>query len=319
MWLTTASVADATHRRHGTVSTTPHRRPSGTMEHVDRAELAAVLRTARARVTPADVGLPAGARRQVPGLRREEVAQLAGVGIDYVIRLEQGRGPRPSAQVLGALTRALQLSSADRDLVFRLAGATPPQAGRVPMLVRPSVLRLLDRMADLPALVLSAKSDVLAWNPLAAALFGDFSKVPLARRNLIRHRFLRDGPGFTTARQDMDTAAGCVGLLRAAQSRYPDDPDLARLVADLRAGSQRFETLWQTGRSGSLRSGKVTVEHPELGPLTLDRDVLVVPEADQVVMVCSAEDSSALDLLRVTGLERFTASAGAPPPVPPTY
>jgi transcriptional regulator with XRE-family HTH domain len=280
------------------------------MACVDRAELAAVLRTARARVKPADVGLPAGPRRQVPGLRREEVAQLAGLGVDYVVRLEQGRGPRPSTQVLSALARALRLSDDDRDTLFRLAGSAPPQAGRVPMLVRPSVLRLLDRMSDLPALVLSAKSDVLAWNPLAAALFGDFSELPPARRNLIRQRFLGAGLGRITLSPDSDSAADCVACLRTAQARYPQDPDLTRLITDLRAGSARFDSLWQAGRSGRLRAGSTTITHPELGPLTLDCDILLEPEADQTVLVYSATpgtpEASALELLRVTGLEQFT-------------
>ncbi|APU16876.1 MULTISPECIES: helix-turn-helix transcriptional regulator [Actinoalloteichus] len=271
---------------------------------MDRAELAAVLRTARSRVRPADVGLPTGLRRQVPGLRREEVAQLAGLGVDYVIRLEQGRGPRPSTQVLGALARALRLGDDDRDMMFRLAGAEPPQAGRIPMLVRPSVLRLLDRMSDLPALVLSAKSDVLAWNPLGAALLGDFSELPTARRNLIWQRFLGPNPDTETS-----AAADCVGCLRTAQARYPDDPDLARLVADLRGGSARFDSLWRAGRSGRLRAACVTRVHPEVGMLTLDVDVLREPEGDQTVLIYSAAPgtatASALELLRVTGLQRF--------------
>ncbi|KOX35168.1 XRE family transcriptional regulator [Saccharothrix sp. NRRL B-16348] len=277
---------------------------------VDRAELAAVLRTARSRVKPADVGLPAGPRRQVPGLRREEVAQLAGLGVDYVIRLEQGRGPKPSTQVLSALARALRLSDDDRDTLFRLADSAPPQAGRVPVLVRQSVLRLLDRMSDLPALVLSAKSDVLAWNPLATALLGDFSELPPERRNLIRQRFLGTGVGRVTLSPDSDSAADCVACLRTAQARYPRDPDLARLVADLRAGSARFDGLWRAGRSGRLRAGRTTIEHPDLGPLTLDCDVLLVPESDQTLLVYSAApgtpSASALGLLRVTGLEQFS-------------
>ncbi|MEJ3747417.1 helix-turn-helix transcriptional regulator [Actinomycetes bacterium KLBMP 9797] len=281
------------------------------MEQVDRAQLAAVLRAARSRITPADVGLPAGPRRQVPGLRREEVAQLAGLGIDYVIRLEQGRGPRPSPQVLNALARALRLSDDDRTTLFRLAGSAPPQAATVPMQVHWTTQRLLDRIGELPALVLSAKSDVLAWNALAAALFGDFSATPPARRNLIRQRFFGTGIGRVTMIPDphADAAADCVGSLRTTQARYPDDPDLARLVAELRAGSEPFDRLWRAGRSVRQRSAGTTVIHPELGSLTLDCDVLLVPEADQTLLVYSAgpgtSEASALELLRVTGLQHF--------------
>ncbi|TQM32425.1 helix-turn-helix transcriptional regulator [Nocardia bhagyanarayanae] len=278
---------------------------------MDRAELAMVLRTARSRVEPADVGLPSGSRRQVPGLRREEVAQLAGLSVDYIVRLEQGRGPKPSDQVLGALSRALRLSDPDRDLIFRLAGSGPPQAGRIPMLIRPSVMRLLDRMADLPALVLSAKSDVLAWNSLAAALFGDFSERPPIQRNIMWQRFLGTGLDqvVMTPEEEAANAVDCVGCLRTVQAKYPKDPDLARLIDELRSGSARFDELWRAGRSGRLRSLSKTIAHPDLGALTLDCDALLVPEADQTVVVYSAApgtpEASALELLRVTGLERF--------------
>ncbi|WP_067834163.1 helix-turn-helix transcriptional regulator [Nocardia lijiangensis] len=278
---------------------------------MDRAELAAVLRTARARVEPADVGLPVGSRRQVPGLRREEVAQLAGVSVDYVVRLEQGRGPKPSTQVLNALTRALRLGDDDRNLVFRLAGAEPPRAGRVPMLVRPSVLRILDRMSDLPALVLSAKSDVLAWNPLAETLLGDFSARGSARHNLLRERFLGERLGrVRLSEEDEDrTAAHCVGCLRTAQARYPGDTDLAHLIAELRSGSARFDDLWRAGYSSTVSATTLTIEHPVFGSLTLDCDILQVPDADQTVVVYSAApgtpEATTLDLLRVTGAEQF--------------
>ncbi|MET9213253.1 MULTISPECIES: helix-turn-helix transcriptional regulator [unclassified Nocardia] len=281
------------------------------MENVDRAELAAVLRSARSRLTPADAGLPAGSRRQVPGLRREEVASLAGVSVDYIVRLEQGRGPKPSSQVLGALTRALRLPDADRDLVFRLAGSEPPQAGRIPMLIRPSVQRLLDRLTDLPVMVLSAKSDVLAWNPLSAALFGDFSAYPPAQRNVLWQRFLGTAPTRIVLSPDRaeDTAAACVGSLRATKADYPDDPDLTRLITELRTGSEYFDQLWRTGRSGSLHALTKTIIHPDLGTLTLDCDTMLVPDSGQTILIYSAAPgtptASALELLRVTGLESF--------------
>ncbi|MGW5573330.1 helix-turn-helix transcriptional regulator [Nocardia thailandica] len=280
---------------------------------MDKAELASVLRTVRSRLTPADVGLPGGHRRQVPGLRREEVAYLAGVSVDYIVRLEQGRGPNPSAQVLRALTRALRLNESDRDLIFRLAGAEPPQAGHIPLVIRPSVLRLLDRMTDLPALVLSAKSDVLACNPLATALFGDLSTQPPEKRNLLWQRFLGTGLDrlVTTPEDEAADAVACVGSLRTVHAKYPDDPGLARLLTELRTGSHRFDGLWQAGRAGQLRSRTVTLAHPQLGILELDCDVLLVPEDDQAAVVYSAvpdtRSASALELLRVTGLEQFSA------------
>ncbi|MFE3442875.1 helix-turn-helix transcriptional regulator [Nocardia sp. NPDC059180] len=280
---------------------------------MDRSELATQLRQARARVRPEDVGLPAGSRRQVPGLRREEVAQLAGVSVDYVVRLEQGRGPRPSVSVLAALARALRLDDADRDLLFRLAGSEPPGADRIAMVVRASVLRLvLDRMVDLPALVLSAKCDVLAWNPMAAALLGDFSRWPVAQRNIIWQHFLGDGDHrimVPPEEADAMTAAR-VASLHAARARYPADPGLGRLITELRSGSAQFERLWSERRAGQLRNTRKTVDHPELGRLTLDCDTLLVPDSDQAVIVYSAApgtpEATALDLLRVTGTERFT-------------
>ncbi|CAM4509020.1 helix-turn-helix transcriptional regulator [Nocardia ninae] len=279
---------------------------------MDRSELAALLRQARTRIQPRDVGLPAGTRRQVPGLRREEVAQLAGVSVDYVVRLEQGRGPHPSTAVLTALSRALRLDDNDRDLLFRLAGSAPPQAGRIAQVVRPSVLRLLDRMVDLPTLVMSAKGDVLAWNPMAAALLGDFSAVPPARRNIIRECFLGTEPGrvrFTPEELHSVGAYG-VGTLRSAKARYPDDPDLDRLITELRTHSSEFEQLWHERPSVQWRSATKTIDHPELGTLVLECDTLLVPDADQTVVVYSAAPdtpaASALDLLRITGTQQFT-------------
>ncbi|GLW11442.1 transcriptional regulator [Microtetraspora sp. NBRC 13810] len=274
---------------------------------MNRAELADVLRTARARVRPQDVGLPAGPRRQVPGLRREEVATLADLSVDYVVRLEQGRGPRPSSQVIAALARALRLDDDDRDQLFRLAGHEPPPAGRIAMSVGPSVFRLLDRMAGLPVLVLSAKGDVLAWNPLGAALQGDMSAWPRQRRNLVWQRFLGSSRCQVAANADEEDAAAraSVGTLRAARARYPGDHDLARLIAELRAGSRRFDELWREGRSAPWRAATKSIRHPDLGTITLDCDTLLLPDTSQTVLVYSAEpgspEATALDMLRAPG------------------
>jgi transcriptional regulator with XRE-family HTH domain len=278
---------------------------------VDRQELASVLRTARQRISPADVGLPAGPRRRVAGLRREEVAQLAGVSVDYVVRLEQARGPHPSAQVLGALARALRLDRHERDQLFLLAGAAPPMPGQINSTVRPGVLRMLDRFTDLPALVLDAKSEILAWNPLAAALLGDISAWP--SRNIVWQRFLGE-PGRVAMGPDEEerTAEQSVASLRTASARYPDDRGLRLLVRELRSSSDRFDRMWREGRSSAWRSHTKTVVHPELGALTLDCDTMLVPDDDQSVIVYSAApgtpEASALALLRVMGSQRMTGS-----------
>ncbi len=290
------------------------------MVTINRPELAAVLRRARERLRPEHVGMPAGRNRRTPGLRREEVAMLAGISVDYVVRLEQGRGPVPSAQVLGSLTRALRLDDDARDEVFHLAGSTPPGPGRVQMHVRPSVLRVIDRVADLPALVLSAKGDVLAWNAMSSALHGDWSALPPQRRNLNRLLFLpnSDDPprtpvGAAAPEDRAATAAHIVSGLRAAAARYPDDPDLAALLRDLRSGSAEFAELWETGQAGVWRSHRKRVDHPTVGPLVLDCDTLHVPDADQAVIVYSAEpgthEAEALALLRVLGTQSMEPSA----------
>lgn len=236
---------------------------------------------------------------------------LAGLSVDYVVRLEQGRGSRPSSQVITALAQALRLDGDDRDLVFRLAGHEPPQTRHVAMVVRPSVLRLLDRMADLPVLVLSAKGDVLAWNPLGAALQGDMSAWPQRRRNLIWQRFLGSSRCQAAAGPGEDDAAAhaSVGTLRAAQARYPNDPDLTQLIKELRRGSPRFDELWREGRSSPWRTATKSISHPSLGTITLDCDTLLLPDSNQTMLVYSAEpgtpEATALELLRVTGLQHL--------------
>ena len=245
---------------------------------------------------------------------------LAGISVDYVVRLEQARGPVPSTQVLGALARALRLDTAARDELFHLAGASPPGPGAIQLHVRPSVLRLIDRFADLPAVVMSAKGDVLAWNPMASALHGDWSALPPERRNLNRLRFLpdpTDPPRSTVGDNDDEragTAANTVASLRGAAARYPDDLGLRELLRDLRAGSAEFAALWTSEPAGSWRSHSKTVHHPALGPLLLDCDTLHVPDDDQAVIVYSAAagtaEADALALLRVVGTQELTEARG---------
>ncbi|MEU1983141.1 helix-turn-helix transcriptional regulator [Nocardia sp. NPDC019395] len=283
---------------------------------IDRPGLAEAIRRARARIGPEAAGLPAGHHRRVPGLRREELALLAGISVDYVVRLEQARGPTPSQQVLTALGRALRLDTAGRNELFYLAGESPPTAGTIEMHVRPSVLRLIDRFVDLPTLVLSAKSDVLAWNAMASALLGDWSALPPGRRNIVRLRFLTDPAdpirsqvSASIAEQE-STARQHVANLRTAAARYPSDQGLAELLADLRTGSTEFTQLWDEAEAGSWRSHTKTVRHPELGELILDCDTLHVPDVDQSVVVYSAApgtpEAESLALLRVVGTQNLS-------------
>ena len=183
---------------------------------------------------------------------------LAGISVDYVVRLEQGRGPHPSDQVIGALARALRLDQDERDHVFNLAGVAPPKPGTIEMFVRPSILRLIERFADLPTMVISAKSDILAWNAMSCALHGDWSALAPERRNQSRLRFLPDPaepphtPVGGTPEQRAATTRQTVASLRTAAGRYPDDPGLARLLSDLRRGSAEFRELWDVTEAGRV-------------------------------------------------------------------
>lgn len=281
---------------------------------VNRAELAAVLKRARSRVSPTDVGLPAGVGRRVAGLRREEVAQLAGISVDYLVRLEQARGPQPSRAVLVGLARALRLDEDERNELLLLGGSPPLGPGLVVLEVRPSMLRLMERLADQPTIVISAKGDVLAWNDLACALLGDFSALPIAERNIVWQRFLGD-PNREVARVAMspaetaETAGQAVAGLRTAAASYPGDPSVHRLIEDLRRHSPDFERLWQTSRTGAWRSHRKTIEHPQIGQIVLDCDSLVLPDTDQRMIVYSAvpgsPDAAALALLRVIGTQQL--------------
>lgn len=283
----------------------------GDTGQVDKDELGLALRRARDRVQPSDVGLPAGPRRRVAGLRRHEVATLAGVSVEYVTRLEQGRGPRPSASVLTALSRALRLDDQARDHLFRLAGVALPTPSRITSVVSPRLQGLIDRLSDLPVLVLDAKSDVIAWNDMATALLGDMSVWPTRQRNIVWQRFLGAG-GRVAMEPDelLATEIQSVASLRAASARYPDDLDLRRLIADLREHSPRFVELWDEGVTSQWRATTKTVDHPELGRLVLDCDMMIVPDADQVVIVYSAapntQASEALQLLRVIGSQQIS-------------
>ncbi|MEZ0164810.1 helix-turn-helix transcriptional regulator [Kineococcus sp. LSe6-4] len=277
----------------------------------DRAELAAALRQWRARLGPGDVGLAAGtSRRRTPGLRREEVALVADLSVDYVVRLEQGRGPHPSPAVLTALAGALRLSAAETAHLFALAGTPRPPDRRIVDTVRPSVRRLLDRMRDLPAMVADARGDVLAWNDLATAVLGDLAAVPPHRRTHLWLHFV--GVEGFTSRLVLDGDDGprldraAVAVARAALARHPDDVRLRGTVKELRGCVPRFAALWDERPVEPRHSDVKSYDVPGLGRLTLDCESLTVPDDDQPLVVYSAAPVSPSDRL----LDRLRARTG---------
>jgi transcriptional regulator with XRE-family HTH domain len=277
-----------------------------------RSGLGAFLRSRRERITPADVGLPAGRRRRTPGLRREEVAQLAFISTEYYTRLEQARGPSPSREVLAGLARALRLSDAERDHLHHLAGVPPGPPPGPSREVRPSILNLVQRLPLAAAVVNSAIYDVLAWNDLAAALLEDFSAVPRRDRNFARRAFLAPQPdgrrlyGLTDTEEF--TRSASVGL-RAASAKYPDSREVAGLVDELLAGSDEFARLWASGDVDATATLRKTFRHPLVGKVTVNCDVLDVTDRDQHVVIYTADPGSsseeALRLLAVVGTQRM--------------
>ncbi|MFF2845836.1 helix-turn-helix transcriptional regulator [Streptomyces sp. NPDC058001] len=283
------------------------------MERLDRPQLADFLRRGRARLDPSDVGLESGSRRRTPGLRREEVAQLAGMSVDYYTRLEQRRGPRPSRQMLGALARALRLSDDERDHLFNLAGEQPPRSGPASGHVRPGLLLILDRLYDSPALIVNDYGDVLAQNRMAAALSGDVSALPAGDRNMARRFFLNPAARELFPPEDRPRHARAhVASLRAVTAARPDDPAPAALVAELLAASEEFRTLWDSHVVAVRRADTKRFLHPQVGLLELDCEILLTAGGNQSLLVHSArpgtESHERLELLRVIGLQNLTPS-----------
>jgi transcriptional regulator with XRE-family HTH domain len=276
-------------------------------------EFGQTVRRWRDRVSPQAAGLAAGGHRRAAGLRREELALLAGISVDYVTRLEQGRATSPSEQVVEALGRALRLSAAEREHLFHVAGLVPPGRDSVPAHITPSVQRLLDRLAGTPVAVYDAAWTLLLVNPLYAALMDDPSSWRGNERNGVWRNFV--GPGSRVRRSpeaQRAFEAALVADLRATASRYPADQRLRRLIAELRANSDRFAELWDSGVVGRHEASRKTVHHPQVGPLTLDCDVLSVAGSDLRIMIYTAEpdtgDAERLELLGVLGTQALVES-----------
>ena len=210
-----------------------------------RTELGVALRAWRDRIRPEEVGLPGGGRRRSPGLRREELAGLAGVSVDYLVRLEQGRAANPSPQVLAALARALRLTSTERDLLFTSAGVAAPSARVVPRHISPGLQRVLDRLADTPVGVYTASWELVVANPLWQALFGERDQRTGRDANLIWRFFAHEHSNIARSSQEYEQfAATMVSDLHDAAARYGDDRDLAAMISELRVRSDWFARLW---------------------------------------------------------------------------
>lgn len=279
---------------------------------VDRDALADFLRRSRERLTTSDVGLPDGARRRTPGLRREEVASLAAMSVDYYTRLEQRRGPRPSPQLLAALARALRLGDDERDHLFHLAGQQPPQHHHVADHVRPGLLLILDRLWDTPAQVISDLGEVLVQNPMARALWGDFSARPPAERNIVRRWFTDpDVRALTPAEEHERLGRAHAAHLRAIATARPEDRRARRLVDELLERSPEFAGYWTEHDVSQRRSDVKRVLHPVVGLLELSCEVLVHDGGEQRLLVFTAEPGSVsaerMELLRVVGLQDLSA------------
>lgn len=280
------------------------------MEH---GELAGYLRAWRDRLAPADAGLPSGGLRRAPGLRREEVARLAGLSVDYLARLEQGRARNPSASVLGPLARALRLSDEERAHLFLLAGHADPSSRRFCRHLTPSVQRILDRLTDVPVLVMDGIGEVVAMNPLAVALLGETTGESRRDRN-ITWRHFTGVPGRIEQSPELaeQFERNAVADLRAALVRCPDDEYLLELIADLRRVSPRFEQLWHRHDVGAQIANRKTVVHPQVGRIPVDCDILTVAGSDLRLIVYTAAPGSdaarALALVGTIGLQSFAES-----------
>lgn len=258
-----------------------------------------------------------GRDRRTPGLRRGELAALADVSTDYVVRMEQGRA-RPSPSVLAALARALRLTGDERDHLFRLAGHEAPGDGRVSSVAPAGVQRVLARLGDVAIAVFSADWTLVAWSPLWGALMGVSPSQPPRETNLLRVAFAQgDGPGgfgahpIRTLGDPRQDRADLVADLRAATGRHPRDPGLASLVEDL-LGNEEFAATWRRGEVARHDAVQKLVAHP-LGDIVLDCDTLFVPGADlNVLIYTAAEGTPAAELLELLAPQSTNRSVDKP-------
>jgi transcriptional regulator with XRE-family HTH domain len=286
---------------------------------VESWEFGRAVRRWRDRAAPETAGVPVGGRRRAAGLRREELAGLAGISVDYLTRLEQGRATSPSSQVVEALARALRLSDTERELLFRLAGQAAPGRDVVPARITPSVQRLLDRLSHTPVAVHDAAWNLIVANQPYDALMGQTTSWRGIERNGVWRNLV--GPGNRTVHTPEEQArfeSLLVADLRMTAARYPADRELKRLIAALTSHSPRFAELWESGEAGSPQdqSRHKIINHPDVGLIALDCDTLIVAGDDLRITVYTAEpgtqDAERLALAVVLG----TQAHAYPPHVP---
>ncbi|WP_030897544.1 helix-turn-helix transcriptional regulator [Streptomyces sp. NRRL F-5126] len=277
---------------------------------MDRAALADFLRRRREAIQPEDVGLPPGARRRTRGLRREEVASLAVMSTDYYTRLEQQRGPQPSEQMLASLARALRLTNDERGYLFRVAGHNAPASLSAAQHVAPALLRVLDRLVDTPALVLTDVGETLVQNRMATALFGDVSHHTGLARSAIYRWFTDPAERSVYPEADRDRHSRAqVANLRAAHGLRGPRSDAGELVRALQKASGEFAELWARHEVAQRFEDHKTLVHPELGEIELDCQALFTEDQSQTLLVLTApprtEGHEKLQLLAVLGHGRF--------------
>lgn len=276
--------------------------------------LADFLRRHREALRPEDVGLPAGVRRRAPGLRREEVAALAVMSTDYYTRLEQRRGPQPSEQMLASLARALRLTGDERDYLFRTAGHNPPAHVTDATQVAPALLRVIDRLNDTPALILSSLGEVLVQNAMAVALLGDKSGYAGLARSEVYRWFTDPAERELYPPDDRDRQSRAqVANLRAAYGQLGPRSRAGELVRALQKASPEFAGLWDQHEVAQRFADHKTLIHPELGPIEVDCQVLFTEDQSQALLVLTAaprtEAEQKLQLLGVLGHERFAPAS----------
>ncbi|KJL24284.1 hypothetical protein RL72_01775 [Microbacterium azadirachtae] len=279
--------------------------------------LSEFLTSKRAAVSPTVAGIPETGHRRVPGLRREEVAFLAGVSVDWYVRLEQGRQVTPSESVLAAIARILRLDDAERDYLFNLARPTPGLNNHSTKrsLVRPGITRMIQTFVNQPAFVLGPRMEVLTGNELAWALLADFPTMAPGHRNLLR--WIMTDPSTRTLYVDWAIiAAELVGVLQLEASANPDDEEIAALVGSLSTSTPEFRRWWATPNPQGRTAGTKRFDHPIGGPLTIDWEAFTIPDDTQqtlfVYTAADANSAAALSLLGSWRASQMTSARGMP-------